>query len=173
MKSLIASIAILGLVGMVVGITASAATDGTVTATVTPQNISVSLSATSTNYGILALSTSDGSRTTATSSVFTVTNNGNVTENFDIRGASSTDWTLNSSPATTGAVGSNQFVHRFDADSVFTTGTAKALSTSNQTLGASIATSGTQDFVLQMNMPTASSVTAQQSTTVTVVATAF
>jgi hypothetical protein len=174
MKSFIASIAILALIGLGVGVAASAATESSVTATVTPQNISVSLNASSVNYGVLNLSVSNGSRTTAVSNTFTATNNSNVSANFGIRGTNTDNgWVLNSSPADVGTVGADQFVHRFDADATFTDGTAKALSTSNQNLGGPILVSGTQDFVLQMNMPTSSTdSTSVQSSTVTVIATA-
>lgn len=142
-----------------------------VTATVTPLVVGVTVSPTSHNYGVLALSTSDGSRTTATSAVITATNAGSVAEDFNIKGADSADWGINASPAATGTVGSGQFVHRYDAGSTFTTGEAAALESASgnyKVLADAVATSGTQDFVLQMNMPTATSVTAQQSTSVTV-----
>ena len=171
MKSLIASIAIVGLVGLAIGTGAGAAE---VTATVTPQNIAVSLSASTVSYGVLDLSTSDGDRVTAFSGTFTATNDSNVLANFTIKGTDTNNgWTLNFSPADVGTVAADQFVHRFDANTVFGDGTAKALSTSVQTLGSAIPVNGTQDFVLQMNMPTASAnAAAEQSSTVTVVASA-
>ena len=101
LKSSIATIAILALIGMGVGMSVGAAD---IIATVTPQNISVSLSATSVDYGVKNLSISDGSRTTALSDTFTVTNNGNVVEDFTITGDNSTILTLNFSPASTGTV---------------------------------------------------------------------
>ena len=146
-----------------------------ISATVTPGVVSVILSTPSVAYGTLPLSTSNDIRSTALSSAITATNNGTVTEALNIRGTDTTNgttWTLNSSPATTGTVGANQFAHRFDADASFDTGTAKALSTSNQTLAASVAASGTQAFVLQMNMPTSSTDSVEKTTTVTVQAVA-
>ena len=174
MKSTIATIAILAIIGLAVGVGVSAGTESSVTATVTPQNISVSLNAASVNYGILELSASDGNRVTALSSTFTATNDSNVSADFTIRGSNTDNgWTLDSTPADTGTVAADQFVHRFDADATFTTGTAKALDTSNQTLGLAIPSGNTQDFVLEMNMPISSTnPSAVQSSTVTIVATA-
>ncbi len=53
MKSLIASICILGLVGMVVGVAIQGADTDTVMATVTPQFIAVSIDVESVDYGVL------------------------------------------------------------------------------------------------------------------------
>jgi len=162
MKSLIASIAILGLVGMVVGITASATDQASVTATVTVQNISVVVTDGSISYGILAVGT-------ATSTVGvdqqTATNNGNVTENFNIRGQNTgCPWTLASS------VGANTYKHEFSKDNG-STWTA-ALTTSNQSLATSVATSTSQTFDLQITTPTSSTCYNQQSVDVTVQVTA-
>ena len=174
MKFLITTICIFSLVGMVVGVAVQGADTAPVSATVTPKNISVSVSPTSVNYGILALSTSNASRTTATSSTFTATNNGNVTEKFDIRGTNATGdvtWTLNYDPANTGTVGANQYVHRYDEGSTFTDGEAKALSTSYLTLKTGVGTGSNAQFVLEMNMPTGTTGYGEKSSTVTVLAT--
>jgi len=165
-------IAAIGAGALIALMAVSVSAGDTVTATVTPEQIAVSVDVANFDYGILSVSASDGSRTTALSGTITATNDGNVNENFNIKGTSTANWTLNSSPASTGTVAADQFVHRFDADATFTDGTANALSTTNQALGAAIVPSNTQQFELQMNMPTSSAVTTQQSTTVTVVATA-
>ena len=174
-KQLIASICILGLVGMVVGVAVLAGTEEPISATVTPKLVSVSVSPTTVNYGTLALSTSDGSRTTALSGTFTATNGGNVTETFNIKGTDATGgttWTLDYSPANTGTVGNDQYVHRYDEGASFIGGEAAALSTSYLTLKAGVAALGTADFVLQMNMPTGTTGYGQRSSTVTVQAVA-
>lgn len=149
-----------------------AATEGAVTATVTPQIVAISVAPPTVDYGTLDFSATDISRTVGLSGTITVTNDGNVNEDFAIKGDNSTNWTLDSSPANTGTVAIDQFVHRFDADATFTDGTANALSTSNQSLGVGVASSATQDFELQMNMPLSGSVTGVQTTTVTVQASA-
>lgn len=168
-----------GLLALVVLIAkpALAADTGAVSATVTPKNISVSVSPTSVSYGILALSASDASRTTALSGTFTVSNDGNVTETFNIKGTNATGgggdttWTLNSSPAATGTVGANQYVHRYDEGASFTDGEAAALSTGYLLLKSGIAASGTANSVLQMNMPTSTTGNGLRTSTVTVQAT--
>lgn len=174
MKKILASISILALLALAFPV--GALNEASVTATVTAKNISVSVGPTSVAYGPLALSATNASRTTASSSTITATNDGNVTENFDIRGSDATgstvNWTLNSSPATTGTVGTNQYVHRFDEGATFTDGEAAALdSVAYKDLKNGIATSGTAQFVLQMNMPTSTTDFSQHSTTVTVLAT--
>ena len=173
-KQFFASIMVLAVAAMVVGVGVNADTEAGVSATVTPQNISVSLNASSVNYGVLDLSASDASRTVALSSTFIATNGSNVPADFVIRGTDTDNgWILNFSPASAGIVGADQFVHRFDADATFTDGTAKALSTSNLDLGLAIPVGDTQDFVLQMNMPTSSGdASSVQSSTVTITATA-
>ena len=155
---------------------------GVVTATVTPQLISVSVSPGSVAYGIMALSASDASRTVKLSGTITATNNGNVAENFNIKGSDatggSTPWTLSDTPPDVGAVGANTYVHDFDnttggsfveaEDKSLNSNTYKALATNVA------ATSGTANLELQMNMPTSSTdASAQKSTTVTVLAVAF
>lgn len=177
MKKFLAGLGILSLV-LAVAAPVLATTEGTVSATVTPQLISVSVSPTTVDYDILDVSTSDSSRTTAESAAITATNDGNITETFNIKGSNatggSTSWTLSSTPAATGTVAGDRFAHRFDEGATFTDAEAAALdSVSYKQLKDGVTTSGTADFVLQMNMPT--SVTDagdEKTTTVTVVATA-
>lgn len=173
-------LAILGIFSLAVlsfGLAAIGAENtAAVTATVTPGVVSVTVSPPSVAYGTLPLSTSNSSRSTALSETITATNVGTVPAQLNISGSNATGggtpWALNSSPSDTGTVSADQFVHRFDADATFDTGTAKALSISYQTLAASVGAGGTQNLVLQMNMPTASTDSVTKSTTVTVQAVA-
>ena len=179
-KKFLAIVGIFSLAALSFGLAAIGATSADVTATVTPQNISVTVSPGSASYGTLSLSTSDASRTTALSGAFTATNNGNTSETFTIKGSDATavseiTWTLNDAPDATGTVASNQYVHRYDntTGGVFNTGEARALNSSSyKALAAGVAASGTADFVLQMNMPTATTGLSQRSSTVTILATA-
>jgi len=160
-KQLIASIVILGLFGMIVGVAVKGADTDTVTATVTPQTVAVSVDVESVDYGVL-----DVNETSAPSAVITATNDGNVTEDFEIKGANSTDWTLSDT-----AVGANQFMHEFATDDdSYVTYTALN-DTTYDTLDTSVATSGTQLFKLQLKMPSSTTTTDTQSTTVTILAT--
>src|SRR3989338_8572623 len=160
MKSLIASIAILGLVGMVVGIAVHGADTASVAATVTVQNISVSVSDGTVTYGTLAAGASTSTLASGLNDLQTATNNGNVNENFNIRGQNTgCPWTLASS------VGANTYKHEFSKDNG-STWTA-ALTTSNQSLATSVATSTSQTFDLQITTPTSSTCYGQQSVDVT------
>ena len=161
---------------------------GAVTATVTPQNISVTVSPASVAYGTLALSQSNTNRTTAPSALITATNNGNVAENFNIKGSDATGgtsaWVLNDAPDNTlndgtaiGTVAVNQYVHRYDntTGGSFNTLEARPLNNTNyKPFASGVAVNGAFNLVLQMNMPTGSTdASAQKSTTVTVLAVSF
>lgn len=160
--SLVVMIA-LSFVGVVQG-----SSTGTVAATVTAQNISVSISTGTVTYGTLAANTSKSTIATDLNDTQTATNNGNVAEDFTIKGQNSTNWTLS------GTAGVDTYVHQFCVSSCTTPPTNfTALTTSNQALGAgNVAASGTQNFDLRITTPTSSSVTTQQSVDVTVTATA-
>lgn len=148
---------------MVVGVAVRAADSASVTATVTPQIISVSVSTSTISYGILNVG-----ETSASSTVITATNGGNVAEKFEIKGSNSANWTLSST-----STGADIFKHEFATDdSSYLTYTALD-SALYATLDTSVsAPSGTQLFKLRLKMPSSTSVTTEQSTTVTVLATA-
>ncbi len=163
MKKLLTIAGLSGLVFFAWVFQAGAASEGTVAATVTVQNISVSVTDGTVAYGTLGTSASADTNPADTQ---TATNNGNITENFNIRGQNSANWTLG---ATAGA---DTYVHKFCK---LTCGTPPtnytALTTSNQTLATSVATSGTQTFDLEISTPTTSTNYTQQSVDVTVQAT--
>ena len=146
-------------------------------AKVTPLVLSVNITQTEVQYGSLPLSTDDTNRSTDGSANLTVTNTGSVLADLLIRGSDAvpavgdTTWTLNCSPATVGTVGPNQFVHRFvrlpgDFNS------AEALcSASDKILVEDIAAlTGSIEFRLQMNMPTASTGYSERTSNVIVTA---
>lgn len=149
-----------------------AATEASVAATVTVQNISVTVADGTVAYGTLGVNTSKDTTSGGVNDTQTATNNGNVTENFLIRGQNSANWTL------VGVAGVDQYVHQFCTagtgvpDPCDATPSYTALTTSNQTVVNSVATSGTQKFDLKITTPTSSSVFTQQSVNVTVVAVA-
>ncbi len=160
-KKLIAGVALMLVVGMILSPAVFAAGEATVTCTVTPELISVTVNPTGVDYGIL------GNSANATSGVITATNNGNVAEDFDIRGANATSgtdtWTL------AGSVGADQYMHEFGLGSSPSTFTA--LATSGQDLANNIAASvGTQDFKLKIWTPSSSTGSGQYNTDVTVLA---
>lgn len=147
---------------------ARAATTSAVTATVTAQNISVSVTDGTVAYGTLGASTSVSTITTDLNDTQTATNDGNVAETFNIAGQNSANWTL------AGTNGSDQYVHQFCTATCSSPPTNfTALTTGYQTLATNIASTGNQTFDLRITTPTVSSVTTQQSVDVTVQAVAF
>lgn len=143
------------------------ATTATVTVTVTPQNISVSVADGTVAYGTLATSTSKSTIAADLNDTQTATNNGNVTEAINIKGQNSANWTLG------GAAGADTYVHQFCTATCGSPPTNfTALTTSYQTLAASVAASGTQTFEIRLTTPSSSSVTTQQSVDVTIQAVA-
>jgi len=172
---------ILFALAMMVVLALPALADNAVNATVTPGVISVNVSPTSVNYGVLLLSESNLTRTTKLSSdvgaTFTATA-GSLPIDINITGAAATaasepDWALISTPADIGAVATNQYVHRVDEGNSFASVQAFALSTSPLLLSNNVAGGTSRDFILEINMPTgASSATGVRSTTVTLTATA-
>ena len=146
---------------------ANAATSASVTATVTLQNESVTVSDGTISYGTLSTSTAKSTIAADLNDTQTVTNNGNVAEDLSIRGQDSANWTL------AGTAGANQYVHKFCTATCSSPPTNfTALTTSNATLATNVAASGTQTFELQITTPSSSTSFAQQSVDVTVLATA-
>ena len=145
---------------------AGAAETATVTATVTAQNVSVTVSDNSVTYGTMSLGSSKS--TITLSDTQTATNAGNITSQLNIKGQNSTGWTL------AGTAGSDQYVHKFCTASCSTPPTNyTALTVNYQTLSASIAASGTQDFDLELTVPNSSTTYTQQSVDVIVQAVAL
>ncbi|MCU0652974.1 MAG: hypothetical protein MUD10_01830 [Candidatus Pacebacteria bacterium] len=142
---------------------AEAADTASVTATVTLQNISLTVTSGTVAYGIIAAGQSAG--TNSTSQTQTVTNNGNVSEDFNIKGINSTNWTLGAT------AGTDTYSHKFCSTSCANAPTGyTALTTSDQTLSAGIAPSGTKSLDLYLTVPTSSSYFTEQSVNVTVTA---
>lgn len=148
-----------------------AASTGVVSATVTPQNISVTVSDGAVAYGTLTLNDTEDTTSGGVNDSQLATNDGNVTEDFNIRSTDATGgttWTL------AGSAGADQFAHSFcnsgsgSPDPCDATPTWGALSTSYNSLATAVAPAGTNRFDLQINTPTSSSDFVQKSITVTV-----
>lgn len=157
MKKIFAGISVLALIA--VAFPVQGADTAGVTATVTVENISVTVSDGSVAYGTLAVNTAQGTAINDSDSLDdtqTATNNGNITENFNIRGSDSGTWTL------AGSAGANQYVHEFcrgDTGDCDGSPTNTALTTSYQALDTSVAKDDTQDFDLRITTPTSSDFT--------------
>lgn len=157
------AVALYGVILVFSAIPGSAAGTGTVAATVTTQNISVAVSDGTVSYGVLGTNTSKSTIAADLNDLQTATNDGNVNEDFNIRGNNSASWTL------AAAAGADQYVHRFCTATCTSPPTNfTALTTSYQTLSNSETPAGTQTFDLQIVTPTSSTVYTQQSVDVTV-----
>lgn len=167
MKSLIASITILGLVGMVVGMAVKAADTAPISCTVTPGVISVTVAPTSVAYGAMPLGDNE------TSGTITATNNGGVTEDLDIIGSDATydiyAWDIEDTP------GTDVYAHKFTPAGGSETPLSETDDDGYKALATDIAAAGTQDFDLTIYTPTAEGTQTQYgdeySTTVTILAT--
>lgn len=164
----IVPISVLGLVGiLVINPLVFAASTATVTATVTVQNISLSVSDGSTSYGTMPSNTSKSTCTSELNDLQVVTNDGNVAETFNIKGQDSANWTLGSTPAT------DQYVHEFATSTCSTWSGGTALTTSYQTMVTNIAANATSSLNLRITTPNPSTVFTQQNVDVGLQAVAY
>jgi hypothetical protein len=139
----------------------------TVSATVTAQNISVSVTDGSVSYGTLSLSSTEDTTASGLNDTQTAENDGNVAEDFNISSSDAsggTGWTLSGT-----AIGTDQYEHKFSTNSG---STWTAMTTSYATLATNVAAAGTQDFDLQILTPSATTDYTQKTITVTVQAVA-
>jgi hypothetical protein len=176
-KKFVSSIAIIVLVGMmVVGGIAQADTNATVTATVTVQNVAMTLSQSSFAYGTMAANTASSTAGLFAGAGIVATNGSNVTADFDISGAntgtgkSGTGWDLKT------AAGSDEYIHKFCDDTLndctIPAGQSNYIDLpvgpSTAVLKNNVAAAGTNAFQLQITTPNPSTKFTQQSVPVTV-----
>jgi len=178
MKKIIASITMLSLAGMMVVMGVGAATTGDVSATVTAELVSVSVSDGVVGYGILANSTPEDTTASGVNNTQVATNAGNVNVDLGIRSSDAvggTEWNL------AGTAAADVFTHDFcttgsgSPDLCDASPTWNAFNVDNTTyssLAATVAPSGTQDFDLRIGTPTSSTDNVEKTITVTVQATA-
>lgn len=137
---------------------------------VTTVTISVSVSDGVVSYGIMPANTSKSTLPGELNDMQTATNNGDVTENFNIKGQDASGggctWTL------AGTAGNNQYIHQFcndtDLDCTSPPTNYTALTTNYQALDTGIVVSGTVDFQLRLTTPNPSSCYGQQLVEVTI-----
>jgi len=167
-KKFVIPISVLGLVGMLVAYQVIFAADtATVAATVTVQNISLSVADGTVAYGVLGSNTTKSTCTSELNDAQTVTNDGNVAENFNIEGQNSANWTL------AATAGSDQYVQKFATSTCSTFSGGTALTTSYATAATNVAASATSTLNLQINTPNPSTILTQQSVDVGLQAVAF
>lgn len=160
MRKCLSSALIVVLASFLVGISIKSAGTDSVTATVTAENISVSVTDGTVAYGTLNLNTTEDTTSGGLNDTQTATNDGNVTEDFNIEGQDSAAWELGDTN------GSNQYRHRFSLNGG---GAWTAFNETGYTaLTTNIAASGNDTFDLEIQTPTSSSSYTQQSVDVTV-----
>lgn len=138
----------------------------TVTASVTAQNVAVSLNQTTFDYGIIPTGQSSSTLALFSGAGISATNDGNVNADFTIYGANTTDWTLG------GTAGENIYVHSFcdDTESDCSTPTTNysALTISPATFELGVAPAASQAFQLNITTPSSTTFYTQQSAAVTI-----
>jgi len=169
MKKLITSLSAIGLIALV-AVPAMSATEGTVSATVTAQIVSVAVTDGNVSYGVLGLGTTeDTTLATGVDETQNASNEGNVSVDLVIRSSDATSggtpWNLAASPAT------DEFTHEFSIDSGSNWIAFDIDNNASKTL-ATVATSGDQDFDLRIGTPDVSTDQLEHTVTVTVLATA-
>jgi hypothetical protein len=160
---------------LVIAVQAGAADTATVAATVTPQNISVTVADGSVAYGTLAVSSNASTIASGLNDTQTATNNGNVAEDFNI---TSTDATGGNTWTLAGTIGADQYKHSYcntgsgSPDPCDTGATWNAMSTGYTQIANSVSAAGTSKFDLKIDTPSTVSDYTQKSITVTVQAVA-
>jgi hypothetical protein len=178
LKKLFVALGLAVLVSAALWLPSVAQSEDTITATVTVQEIAVSVDPTSVDYGTVAFEGTKRSGTAA-SPYFTATNNGNVDIDLRVRGANATftggSWTIQGSAVSCPGDGTDVFAHSAigvtssaDDTPIFMT-----TSTSSSFLDEDLASAGTKDFNSEIFMPCNGSggLGKTASTDITVVAT--
>jgi hypothetical protein len=151
---------------LLLGFGVGAANNDTVEATVTVQNIAVSVASGSIDYGILGTEQSKGTHSGDLDNTQVVTNDSNIPVDVGIRGYNSAAWTL------AGAAGSDAYIHRFCTSSCATPPTNyTALTTSYADLANGVSAAGTVNVDLYLTTPTVSTSFSQQNVDVSVLVT--
>lgn len=168
---LLAIFSLVALLGAALSLPAMADGSVPISATVSAKSISVTVDPTLIDYGALAFEESRSS--TALGITFTATNDGNVNENFSVKGADATGadptftWTIQE-----GALNCPTQTNRYRHSVTPAGGSLIFLTTDQQDLASGVAPSGTKSFTSEFRMPcNGSDGTGQTaSTTITVVA---
>ena len=173
MKKILSFVMLVALFGMSIAGLAQAATEGTVTATVTVLYTSVSINNTSFDYGTVPANTASSTLALWGGAGIVATLTGANTD-VDIKGDNTTGgtgWTLSGTANT-----DNNYMHYFcnDTDNVCTdTGSNyTALTTSYAVLDTGISNGNTVAFQLNILTPQVPTAFVQQSSVVTILATA-
>jgi len=146
----------------------SAATTGTVAATVTAVIYSVNVTnAGGVAFGSVAQGSTQDTTSTGVDDSTTATNNGSVAEKLSIKAGNSTDWTIDTVTTTAEHYKMNFCVSNCDTTPSWS---AVGVDPAYSTLVASIAKDASQVFDLQIGTPDSTAATGQQALTVTILA---
>jgi hypothetical protein len=167
MKPFIVPVALAAVIVLAGYTAARADTTATVSATITIQGVSVSVAPGTIAYGMQTSNSATG--TIYSAQTQTVTNNGNIAEDFNTRGQSSSAWFLS-----TTSTGSDQYEHRFCTSTCATPPTNYSFlaPASYASMANNVAALGTTSLDLYINTPNPSTVFTSQSVDVTVQAVA-
>jgi len=169
MKSFIATIAILGLVGLMVGASLSFAAESSITARVKVQQVSLSITDGEIDYGTLDLSGTKDTTASGVNDTQTVQNTGNVNEDFDVKGTNvsgSCTWILASSQ------GPDQYYHKICTSNCDSSPTWTALTTTYTEYANNISPLDTADFDFKVGVPSSTSCSSQVNVNIWVQASA-
>lgn len=178
MKKFLVAMGLAVLLSAALWLPSAAQSEDAVTASVTVQNVSVTISPSTVDYGTLSFEATQRSGTAA-SPFFTATNNGNVDEDFNVRGTDATftggSWTIQAAAPTCPSQ-TNLFQHSVigvtsgadDGEILMTD------ETSGTDLATGLGANGTKDFNSKIYLPCSGSdgLGETASTTITIVATA-
>jgi hypothetical protein len=129
-----------------------AATEDSVAATVRVQDIACSVSDGNISYGDLATSGQEHTAAGGNGETQTITNDGNVNEDFDLKGINTTD--TGGSWALVAAIGlEDEYNHEYCITDCDGTPTWVDLTTGYLQIATGVAALGTQDFDARMNTP--------------------
>lgn len=162
MKNYFLKIGVCVVAAIFMAVSVRAAQTGDVTATVTAQSISVAVTDGAVSYGTIATSTTEDTTSSGVNDSQTADNDGNVTEDFNVRGFNTAAWTL------AGTAGAENYTHKFCTTTCDTTPSWTALTTNYQQLSNDVADTGNQVFDLEIGTPTTTATYTQQTATVTV-----
>jgi len=165
LKLLLLSFVLVSIFSLVVVLGVKAADEGTVTATVTAQHVSITVSDGSVAFGTVNSGSYGDTTDDGVDNSQTATNTGSVTEDFTIKADDTANWTLESS------AGTNQYTLDHCTSSCDDSPSWSAISTDYGALASSITASNSQDFDLRVGTPT-STTYGEQTITVTVLAAA-
>jgi hypothetical protein len=168
MKNIIFSVSIVFIAIFFVVMHITAADNDSVTATVTAQNISVTVTDGSVSYGTVSTSSHADTTSAGVNDSQTATNNGNVTEDFSIQGVDSAAWEL------AAAAGSETYAHGVCTSDCDGSPTWTQFNEDSYTsFAADVAASGgTQVFDLRLSTPASTATYTPQTVDVTILATA-